>query len=430
MKNIISIIAIMLVICMFAACTGPVDPNEETTAGNTTEATTVAPTETTEEPTTEITEAPATETTEAPATETTEAPATETTEAPATETTEAPATETTEAPATETTEAPATETTEAPATETTEAPATETTEETSEEITEERPSVDNCTHAYEQTKVELVVEGGSCVDGVKVTYECSVCGDSREDTYYDEHVVVLTAISVGDNSVCDEHIPYIKACACGMSSEFILGELSVFTYENPDDVDCDLLKVIETCSECGISATLKMDLAEIDGCSYIYTTTISIEINAEVVSTADVVLSETEHSYEDVSAELMPGASTCEDGVIVIRECTNCGDTVRTVKYVHTGIKEYVNLSELEGVCANHYIGVYTCVCGAVESIDSDTKQWSYSEGDGCYVASCSDCELTVKRYNVDADGETGYCYEFFYGEEKFFECKDTVSAQ
>ena len=80
MKKIISIIAIVLVICMLAACNNPVKPNEETTAGNTTEATTVAPTATPEEPTTEVTEAPATETTEAPATETTEAPATETAE--------------------------------------------------------------------------------------------------------------------------------------------------------------------------------------------------------------------------------------------------------------------------------------------------------------------------------------------------------------
>ena len=369
MKKIISIIAIVLVICMLAACNNPVKPNEDTTAGNTTEATTVAPTVTTEEPTTEVTEAPATETTE------------------------------------------------------------EITEET-----EERPSVENCTHNYQQAKAELLVEGGSCADGVRITYECSICGDSWGYSYYNTHIVgTQELVALGDGNVCDSHKAVVNECLCGVQKYFEVSDLSYTIEYEPEDVECDELVVYDACLDCGLSVIVEKDLIEVNGCECLYNAVIVINVIDETVNETEVVIRELSHNAEVVMNELNSGSDSCEDGVNVIYRCVDCGETWQEMKYEHTGADEKVDLSDYESICKDHFIRTGECACGDVLCVESDVMQWSYTvaiENNETvyYVASCPYCSLTVKRYDLETEGASRY--EFFYGEEKIGEYSNNVSAQ
>ena len=442
MRRFSTIIAVLLVIFMLASCTGPVSSNEETTAVKTAEETAATPTETTEAPKVETTEAPATETTGEPAVKTTEAPVIvteepeiETTESPVIETTEAPATETTEASATETTEAPATETTETPATETTEISSTETTEEESqsgssggsthypyppyipddeEETTDggDRPGADDeeCEHSYAYVGSSLLVPGGRCTDGVYVCYECSICGDSWEYTYYNIHVITEEYIDLSEYAVCENHNIRKIECLCGDNRGFNISYLNYSVEIEPEDCECDVLRTYRVCSDCGVSATVEMDLEDVDGCISIYIASVNIDINGEPIYSSDEIeINEAFHDFVIASATLFDGATSCEDGISAILECTDCGDTNQTIYYSHEIIvKEHIDVSGF-GVCEEHAPYAYECTCGAIKGISATGLEANVLGS--TTIESCDDCGLMVVTEQTAADGD-GCIYE------------------
>ncbi len=69
------------------------------------------------------------------------------------------------------------------------------------------------------------------------------------------------------------------------------------------------------------------------------------------------------HEYE-TKGELVEGATSCEDGVIVTEYCSVCNKVLHTYEErYHYTQREYIDLTEF-GACARHSIEHYYCICG------------------------------------------------------------------
>lgn len=275
-------------------------------------------------------------------------------------------------------------------------------------------------HNNEKT---YTMNGESCEDGVTVTYVCSDCGNTEEDTFSWHSNIIFESYDLSLYGACGGTLN-ISRCPCGYSAN-IENWSDCWTDYEYDEYTDELGRIhsveIHTCPDCGL--VLSFDRYDVnDGCKvYVYmsfTASIGDEVIAEVPSYFEH--SYTSHDY--VYSYEMFGES-CEDGYVVHESCSKCGISSTWESYDHGERLAQTVTVKGENACGGS-IKIYSCACGEYSHAERDVKcdmRGSYSgntDENGVYHSiwtyTCSDCGFVfVKDTTSVKDPDACLRYEY-----------------
>ena len=273
-----------------------------------------------------------------------------------------------------------------------------------------------CDHSGESTTVYSLKEGAtSCEEGVVVTETCKSCGFESSRTEK-AHVMIPDEKTFGIYPFCESHELSASACLCGKEKEIIFTKGDLAPSENDDG------SRVASCQSCGLKV-VQTRRNEQDHKTCTFTTSIRTEVfyyngSIDFVEFSD---SHENHTY-NVTATLLPGATSCLGGVKETYLCIDCGSGFeRETKSPgeHVMSLTYVDLTKYDS-CGKHEIISRACACGAESSV---TTGGFAIQSEHRYR--CRDCKLTVelstewgergkdclfkgtRRYDVTSDGHT-----------------------
>ncbi len=115
------------------------------------------------------------------------------------------------------------------------------------------------------------------------------------------------------------------------------------------------------------------------------------------------------HNSTIYFAKLLPGAETCEEGLVFCRVCKECGQIILMNEvYEHYLFAQldinYNSYNEEYDCCSEHYIYYSSCVCGENWSFSFDESSFDYDEVNNKYI--CSDCELSVSDITIESQDD------------------------
>jgi len=264
-------------------------------------------------------------------------------------------------------------------------------------------------HVY---KYEFVMNGESCTDGYKVVATCEDCGMSYEWTEYDHYTYEKERIDLSEYGACSGEFVYYS-CACGEKQSVYLSDScwETWTYNEYYDEEGKLIEVIvRSCSECGLRYTdsyyTVKDSASCTKTSY---HTVVVNVGDKLVANAEYMSRDKSHDFETEGKLTAGEGSSCEDGVLIISKCRNCGyEESYEAVYHQSYEKERIDLSELGCVCGG-YASVYGCACGEYVSLSLDHSMCEFG---------MEWCELwiedAVTGYQQTINGENWFGYNSY----------------
>ena len=259
---------------------------------------------------------------------------------------------------------------------------------------------------------------GTCGDeSCKVSYVCLKCGDSSTETWYDHdhYEGTLGVVDVGAAGGCDT-VYEQQGCVCGeYGGIFNRRNACDYSYSYDSYTDAKGSHHVETatCRICGlvkVNDTLRTDA---EGCYENVDVTIEFTLNGKQIGRLHSSHKEDSHRYQLSSAELMDGARTCEDGVLVTYSCIDCGRSYSYDTDYHA--MKVVNSEDL---------APYGAVCGAKLELSQCACGRSRTYG----ISDDSQCDIyqrATEPFEVDGTVFTGifeqamggsfYFDEFYY---------------
>ena len=226
-------------------------------------------------------------------------------------------------------------------------------------------------HRYEAS---FNLYGESCDDGYDVIRTCAVCGDSYTYSSSGHNSYPTKYIDLAEQgSSCGGYIQ-LYSCPCGENSYFNVDTGCHFSYSSnyyPDENGHSVYVDVRTCMECGLRVQ-ESYYVEKDA-----STCTEIEYRKGIVSIGNVAASyEREYKREShnmkATGTLMPGATSCEDGVMITETCLDCGLSYSREQYWHSEYDiERIDLSELGCVCGG-YVAIRGCACGYFHNVSLD----------------------------------------------------------
>lgn len=222
--------------------------------------------------------------------------------------------------------------------------------------------------------------------------------DSQYVAYEQKHsatenagTVDMTAEQYG---LCSEKL-MIRGCQCGEKTYTYTNQLCMWNYDEENSTE-EMTQY--TCANCG--ATKQYTYTEQSGetsCQVVQTSTYTYLKDGKQVYTYANTYEYEEHSYEVTDYELL--GTSCEDGIVVERTCSNCDKINRDLQTYHEAIFE--TSTDLTGydICAVALVQA-TCPCPEAYT-DSYLKyesgmycQWYYESE---YRRTCQVCGLIVE---------------------------------
>ena len=213
-------------------------------------------------------------------------------------------------------------------------------------------------------EVSYELLGDSCEDGVKLIGTC-YCGATAVETVY-EHLNLVTAeiIDMSAYESCGGDFG-IQRCPCGARGYIVLlhsnhdwtVERSPIPSENGD-------VATYICNNCDVTWVVTSSFIETDNpCRVTYHRTIEVKWSNSLVGTLTLDVLEENHEYIE-TAQLVEGATSCEQGVIVTGVCSVCENvSTRTITWHEWFTKERIDLSAI-GACGG-FLVQEGCACGA-----------------------------------------------------------------
>ncbi len=224
-------------------------------------------------------------------------------------------------------------------------------------------------HAYE-TQYELL--GDTCEDGYTVIRHCDKC-DTTQTYTSSGHNTIWTEIDLADYGACGGYA-YGGVCQiCGLMvrvsgfnpSCASDGEATTETYVDDNGISHTVRSM--TCAACGLTIVQDSWIEETACLSTVYAN-LTVTINGNtIISAHDSEVQENRHQYVET---IEPRGDDCEeDGYVVTRTCSVCGDTERYGTYGHYEELVTIDLSE-HGACGG-MLECYQCkICGKILEID------------------------------------------------------------
>ena len=207
-------------------------------------------------------------------------------------------------------------------------------------------------HDFEWT-YELVDGATSCLDGIIDKYACTECGKvNSQSIIKGHHLSVGQQIDLSGFGVCSHHEIVNDTCVCGENSD-------IYHY-GLDWIEGNTFG----CLECGLTFSQEYTRTPGEGCTMNVISVTVIAKNGETIYTSTREYTTESHDHRR-NVTLLPGSTTCEDGVSVIEYCTKCGIiTYEYTEYHHVTFEKVIaDLGQYGSVCGT-YLYTYGCACG------------------------------------------------------------------
>lgn len=237
-------------------------------------------------------------------------------------------------------------------------------------------------HTYDNTFRFADPENPDCESGVYVTYSCRYC-DYSYDRYYSYHINNLVeTIDLTTYGACEGTLS-LYACPCEKNKSFnINGCLNNYSSTSNQYVDENgVTQYVETryCSDCGLRYDRTYYYVDNGDCTRDVHYTHVASINQTLISLYKTTSVDTIHDYE-VTAELVEGATNCEEGVVATYKCRDCGYSYTNRYSWHdVNIEERIDLSTYGAACGG-YLTLKSCVCGYSFSYSFDGAECDFDQ--------------------------------------------------
>ena len=251
------------------------------------------------------------------------------------------------------------------------------------------------THEYEET---YELQGATCVDGVKISRFCAVCGDSYSyNTNYHDSMEHNVQVDMSQYTFCGGYVMVNRCTICKTITYFdiyaVNCSLEKEHYEDILDAQGNTVgyQYTSTCIQCGLVYIYKEWKEAGEQCEYIYHTNRYLKQGDECILSYESANYQTSHQWE--YSYQMHGNS-CEDGYDVNRYCTACGESDSYGSNGHRTQYREVSLDEF-GLCGGYIREEYCSVCNTViNGYANDWCNWKELEtnAEGYTVYECHDC--------------------------------------
>lgn len=277
-----------------------------------------------------------------------------------------------------------------------------------------------CQHSEIEVVAELAPGAETCEDGVIAKLTCVYCGEVINQWTEDFHG---TPYKVYDKVDLEDYAPgcasYIERgiCLCGQ----VISDWSM-SYGNFDNwimdenyYDSDHYTGEYTYADSGLTVVQNWEYNQVKGCEYEYYREYLVYLNGVLKGTYSSTGEYARHWYT-ARHELAEGSQNCEDGLLVINYCENCGEEFDSfLVNRHITWERVIDLSEYS-TCGD-FIRMYACPCNEVVEdiwlyVECSSGGWTeYTDDDGIEhkvnTTDCTSCDLTavLDRATVAMDG-------------------------
>lgn len=221
-------------------------------------------------------------------------------------------------------------------------------------------------------------------DQLVLEFSNSMMEDQEHLAYKPVGEVDLTAEEYG---LCAEKLEILE-CACGENRTYSVAERCEWTWDDSYNGSGSRYY----CENCGVTKTYSYSEPVVSGCMAEESATYTYEKDGKTIYTYTNVHFYGNHDYELTSYEKL--GESCEDGIIVRRNCSECGETDKYFADYHAGLlRETIDLSSY-GFCYGSVIQA-TCVC-------DEKIQWydyDYDNGNCSWVQTGYDEETNTESY-------------------------------
>ncbi len=269
----------------------------------------------------------------------------------------------------------------------------------------------NYEHHEWETRLTLMVEGGTCEDGVIVERYCPKCGESESYETYDHDWFELAYYDFSEYGFCDGYLRVV-GCACGQEKDVEYG--SNCTWYGMGGFGGGGNSITLPCEKCGMQFTMSWtNKISIGGCDYRRDYTYTFE-------NEDVNITETDKRYyadhRNYYILETTHSDSCVDGYYVYEYCADCGNHLGEWGGMgdhETFIVERVPVAVDAKVCGRVDMLTYSCACGEItytgyEFVDCEFGEY-YHEEMGEWIIACKGCgtELYETYEETPIEGET-----------------------
>lgn len=259
-----------------------------------------------------------------------------------------------------------------------------------------------------------------CTDGYYAIVYCTECGEELNRYLLHSHDVNIEreVVDLSAYEACEHHRFFIRSCACGKESYIEFDRLPVYLDEGEDALGNKYM--LYGCHSCALTVKEEVTyVRDLEHCKEIEATVYTFAYDGRTIGTYEHVNERYSHSYNENKVELVEGAHSCLDGVIVSKSCSVCGEVEDTyTAYEHVaGTRQVIDLSEYGAVCGEK-LYIIGCACGETNGM------WGkiYYSVMGVSVQLKSETLYNNTELRIDDDGAK-YTY---YDSLKIFKCPVT----
>ena len=218
---------------------------------------------------------------------------------------------------------------------------------------------------------ELFYPAEGCDGGYEVTVSCLYCdyGYNYSSSGCSVNVIKYFFADEVSDELCGGYAEQ-RSCACGKNQDVTYWDLDCPGWSGGTSSETDengIEHCIEelSCGECGLTRiTDSYIIVDEPNCSSTSYATVQIVYNDEVVFEGTECSVSEYHTFDDAQYSLLPGAETCDDGVVERANCKYCGEYIEEVYYYHVAVPaETVDLQQYGAVCDTQFV-VKQCLCG------------------------------------------------------------------
>ena len=281
-------------------------------------------------------------------------------------------------------------------------------------IVEIQKSYNDETHEYEET---YELQGETCLDGVKISRSCSVCGDSYSyTTSRHDRMEYGVQVDISQHTSCGG---YVIADICTICDNIISfngypANCSIGEQHHEDILDAQGNPVgyqyTGACTQCGLVYIYKQWKENGEQCSYMEHTARYLYKGTDCIISSEQVGHYTSHQWEETYE--MHGNS-CEDGYRVNEYCTVCGETDSYNTSGHRTEYREISLSEF-GLCGGYVREEYCRICNTVTyAYANDWCSWYDVEtnAEGYMVYECDTCGAQRHEKETVSAKDEDCCY-------------------
>ena len=238
----------------------------------------------------------------------------------------------------------------------------------------------NESHQLKHESHELLVDSfslnnpdGTCNDGWFAELTCRNCGMTQSHDGYGHTTYMVKRLDLSEFGACGGYMEHWR-CACGkenhLSYDFACEFEHIEDRYEKDENGIERGYYTYKCRDCGLVREVEAyEVFEPGNCQGMRYENMTLTLGANLKETFVDFWETNRHEFE-FSFSLLPGSSSCEDGVQRNQTCKNCGyTTYDTCDYHGMNLVSTIDLADYGAICGSA-LNCYQCPCGAAGRYD------------------------------------------------------------